>query len=103
MSNLSHLRKQIDRLDDRIVALLNRRLQMAEKIGNLKVRNGNKVYDYRRERELLARLSSQHKKNLTRAELQSIYRPILIASRAHQKRVFLQALKKQRYQGKFKT
>ncbi len=95
-SSLSHLRKQIDRLDDRIVALLNRRLRWAEKIGNLKARRGDKVYHPQREQKLLARLSIRRTGLLTRTELRSIYQCILRASRAHQKRVLQQAQKQNR-------
>ena len=90
MLNLSHLRKQIDRLDDRMVLLINRRLRLAEKIGELKARNGEKVYNRRREQELLTRLSNQQSGLITHSELRSIYQWILRASRAHQKRVFRQ-------------
>ncbi len=85
--SLHHLRKQIDRMDDQIVRLLIRRLELAQRIGNLKMRNGNKVYNRRRERQILSRLSTGLKGPLTDRELRSIYQRILKVSRDHQKRV----------------
>lgn len=93
MPSLSQLRKQIDRLDERIVMLLNRRFRLAEQIGGLKLRNGDKVYQHRREREILDRLSTQQDGPLTGPEVRAIYRRILLTSRAHQKRIFQQSSK----------
>ena len=93
MPSLSQLRKQIDRLDDQIVALLNRRLGLAEQIGGLKLLNGDKVYNQQREKQLLTRLCEKQDGLLTSLEIRSIYRQILFASRAHQKRVFRQPRK----------
>jgi len=87
MQNLSQLRRQIDRLDNRIVALLNRRLKLAERVGDFKALNDGRVYDRRRERELMARLSARHRGPLQDKELREIYRHIFRASREHQRRV----------------
>jgi len=86
--SLHQLRKHIDRLDDRIVRLLNRRLELAQRIGNLKMRNGGKVHDRKRENWILSRLTTGLKGPLTERELRSIYQCILKASRDHQKRFY---------------
>lgn len=91
MPSLPQLRKEIDRLDDRLVALLNRRLKLAERIGGLKALNGDRVYNPARERELLARLGARLRGPLIESELKSIYQRILKASRAHQQRMFLKS------------
>jgi shikimate dehydrogenase len=83
--SLPQLRKQIDKLDDRIVGLLNHRLKLAKKIGNLKAQNGDKIYDPHREKELLTRLT-QKKGALTQMDFVSIYRIILKASRNQQRK-----------------
>jgi len=87
MPSLLQLRKQIDRLDDRIVALLNQRLQLARKVGLIKARNGNKIYDPKREKEVLSRLLSTQKGPLNQSELCLIYQNILKISRKHQKQI----------------
>ena len=94
MPSLPQLRKQIDLLDNQIVALLNHRLKLAEKIGGLKLHNGDKVYNPSRERELLSRLCGRLRGPLLESELRIIYQRILQASRAHQKRVFLKSKKR---------
>jgi len=85
--SLDQLRKRIDRLDDRMVRLLNRRLCLAQRIGNLKIRNGNRIYDRNRERQILSRLCRNRKGLLTGRELRQIYQRILKVSRDHQKRI----------------
>jgi monofunctional chorismate mutase len=85
-SSLPKLRKQIDRLDDQIVDLLNRRLYCAKKIGSIKAANGHKVYDRSREKEVLERIARK-KGVLTSSQLKSIYQAVLRASRAHQRRL----------------
>jgi chorismate mutase len=86
-SSLPKLRKQIDRLDDQIVDLLNRRLRLAEKIGTLKAVNGHKVYDRSREKQVLERICRK-KGILTSRQLQLIYQTVLRASREHQRKLF---------------
>ncbi len=90
MKNLLQLRKQIDQLDDRLVKLLNRRLRLAEKIGDFKAHHRNSVYNRYREHTLLKRLCTHQQGSLTAKELHAIYQCILQASRNHQKRVFQQ-------------
>ncbi|MBI4025937.1 MAG: chorismate mutase [Verrucomicrobia bacterium] len=87
MQNLPQLRKQVDRVDDCVVALLNHRLQLARRIGEVKARNGDKIYDRRREQTLLRRLCRLKVGPLSGRELRSIYERILQASRNHQRRV----------------
>ena len=88
---LSKFRKRIDRVDDQIVKLLKRRLRYVQQVGELKAQNGDKVYDPRREREILARLCGRNPGALTSRELRTIYLRILKVSRDHQKRVFQQS------------
>jgi chorismate mutase/prephenate dehydratase len=87
MPSLPQLRKQIDRVDDRIVILLNRRLQLAEKVGRVKALNGEKIYNPKREHDLLQRLARQRKGPLKNGELRRVYERILSLSRAYQTRV----------------
>jgi chorismate mutase/prephenate dehydratase len=86
METIPQLRKRIDRLDDRIVALLARRFALARRIGRIKARTGNKVCDPKREREILARLKALPAARACRAEVERIYRTLLAASRHQQAR-----------------
>jgi chorismate mutase/prephenate dehydratase len=81
---LDELRNEIDALDDKLVELLERRMEIVEEIGNVKIANGLKVHDPSREKKLLDRLSQQvgHPEYQTR--ILSIMKSILASSRALQ-------------------
>ena len=76
---LESLRDQIDRLDDRIIMLLDKRIQLACKT----TRHKNKVYDLSREEQIFQRLKIKTRKlRLIEPEfVQKLYRMILKESR----------------------
>lgn len=49
--DLNDYRKEIDRIDDQLIALFAQRMETAEKIAEYKKANGLRVLDARRERE----------------------------------------------------
>ncbi|RDU68828.1 chorismate mutase [Helicobacter cholecystus] len=55
---LEDLRKEIDKLDDEMIALLEKRVQVVKQIGKLKVKLNQEVYNPKREEEILRRLQS---------------------------------------------
>ena len=57
-TSLEQLRSEIDRLDDRLLELLNQRAGLARRIGRLKEESGRDVYDPGREALVLARLGA---------------------------------------------
>ena len=75
------LRKKIDQVDSRIVALLNERASLALKIGNQKNRTGKPVYVASREREIYRQISDANTGPLPVASIRSVYREILSACR----------------------
>jgi chorismate mutase len=77
---LARLRAKIDALDRRIVALLNRRLAVVERIGALKARRGLKSYSKGRTAEILRNLAAANRGPHTRAQLERIYRSVIAAS-----------------------
>jgi chorismate mutase/prephenate dehydratase len=80
--NLETLRKKIDHLDDRIVALLNERTELALEIGKLKSRKGGEVYSPDRESEIYYKLGKYENLLLPGSSLKAIYREIMSASLA---------------------
>lgn len=52
---IRELREEIDRVDEELLRLLNRRARIAVEIGELKRRAGLPVFDASREREVLSR------------------------------------------------
>lgn len=77
---LEALRSKIDRLDEKLVKLLNQRTRHALSIGKLKQKNGKGVYVPAREKQVLARVNVLNQGPLTRTSLRAIYREIMSAS-----------------------
>lgn len=83
-ASIASFRRHIDRLDDQILRLLNRRAAYSQRIGRQKVRTQGTVYDPVREKQLLARLLAANAGPLQSDHVRAIYREILSASRALQ-------------------
>lgn len=84
MADINGWRRKIDRIDDQIIKLLDRRTQCAVEIGKLKSATGAAVFDPRREAEVLARIGALSKA-LPRKSAEAIYREIFSAARAVEK------------------
>jgi len=80
MSELEKFRKNIDRIDDEILALLNRRSAVVIEVGKVKRVQKSRFYKPDREREILERLTSNNKGPFPNDALKVIYREILSAS-----------------------
>jgi chorismate mutase len=77
------LRRRIDVLDRRIVALLNDRAKLARQVGTAKAAAGRRtVRDADREREILLRVSMANEGPLPQADLLALYRRLFAATRA---------------------
>ncbi len=83
--NVEDYRAQIDRLDEELVRLLNRRTRIALEIGRLKSERESEVYVPAREKEVLSRVSALNEGPLTEASLHAIYREIMSAALALEK------------------
>jgi chorismate mutase/prephenate dehydratase len=80
---LRRLRRRIDALDRRIVALLNERASVARDAGRAKAAAGRRaIRDAEREREILLRISMANEGPLPQAELLALYRRLFVATRA---------------------
>ncbi len=76
------LRKKIDQIDEKIVALLNDRASLALKIGQAKNSDNQGIYVPSREIEVLRRVSQLSSGPLSEQTIRTIYREIISASRA---------------------
>jgi chorismate mutase/prephenate dehydratase len=85
--DIEKLRARIDRLDARILDLLNHRMRAAQQIGRLKRADGRVVYAPQREAAVLRRLARANRGPLSREALRSIYTEIISACRASEKRL----------------
>ena len=83
--DIAALRRDIDDIDDRILALVNSRLSAARKIGRIKDQSAITVVDSKRESEIYERLSSLNDGTLNGAALFRIFRSIIAAGRGVQR------------------
>ena len=80
---LRRLRRRIDVLDRRIVALLNERASLAREAGEAKAAGGRRaIRDAEREREILLRVTMANEGPLPQADLLALYRRLFSATRA---------------------
>ena len=79
---LARIRDRIDELDTRIVALLNERAVLGRHAGRAKALAGRRaIRDPEREREVLLRVAMANGGPMTQADLLSVYRRIVAATR----------------------
>jgi chorismate mutase/prephenate dehydratase len=80
---LRRLRRRIDTLDRRIVALLNERAELARDVGRAKAAAGRRaIRDVEREREVLLRVTMANSGPLPQTDLLTVYRRLMTATRA---------------------
>jgi chorismate mutase len=81
---LKQKRKKINLLDQKLLSLLNHRLRIALEIGKIKKELGKKIYDPKREKEVLERLKRKNKDPLKRGDLIKIFTTIMKVCRNSQ-------------------
>lgn len=82
---LAGLRAEIDRIDKELVALLNRRADVALQIGQVKSKQGIEVWSAAREDEVIARVLGVSRGPLPPETLRLIFRELMSGSRALQR------------------
>lgn len=82
MSRLEKLRKEIDGIDEEILSSLNKRIELAKKIGQLKQAQNKVSYHPDREKEVYSRLKEKNKGPFPNKGLEAVYREIMSASLA---------------------
>jgi chorismate mutase/prephenate dehydratase len=82
-AELRRLRKRIDALDRKLVALLNERATVARDAGRAKSAAGRTaIRDVEREREVLLRVSIANEGPMPQADLLALYRRLFASTRA---------------------
>lgn len=84
---LKDLRKRIDRLDEKIVDLINKRAEIALKIGGVKKKLGREVYAPDREKDIYRRIKTLNKGPLPVSALRAIFREIMSGALSLEKRL----------------
>lgn len=85
--DLGELRKEIDKLDHRLVELLNERAKVVVRVGKAKQVDGTPVYAPDRESVVLKRICEINEGPLPHRSLQAIYREMMSGSFALEKRL----------------
>ena len=84
---LARVRDRIDELDKRIVELLNERAVLGRQAGRAKALAGRRaIRDPEREREVLLRVAMTNRGPISQADLLSIYRRVVSATRVLENR-----------------
>ena len=82
-AEMRRLRRRIDALDRKIVALLNERAELGVAVGQAKVDAGRRAMrDGEREREVLLRVAMANEGPLPQEDLLAVYRRLIAATRA---------------------
>jgi chorismate mutase/prephenate dehydratase len=82
MKTLQECREAIDAIDNEVLALLNRRMHIVERVGEIKNNTGGAIYRPEREKEILDRLTELSKDEiLNRSAIEAIYLEIFAVAR----------------------
>ena len=81
---LSVLRRRIDRIDDRLLGLLNQRARAVLDVARAKSKSNSHLYAPAREKSILRRLGAHNRGPLTAAQLRAIFREVISVARALQ-------------------
>ena len=84
MEDLLKLRDEIDKIDNQIVALYEKRMEIAEGVARFKIATGKKVFDKERENSKLATLSDKASTEFTRLGITELFEQIMAMSRKRQ-------------------
>ena len=80
-ADIEVLRQAIDKIDEKILNLINQRLSLAKQIGNLKKQGGIQIKDSGREKEILNRLQEKNTGPLDNDGLRNIFNTIIAEGR----------------------
>ena len=77
-------RKELDLIDQKLLTLLNQRLRIVLEIGKIKKEMGKKIYDPKREKEVLEKLKRKNKGPLKEKDLKKIFTTVMKVGRQSQ-------------------
>jgi chorismate mutase/prephenate dehydratase len=82
--SLSSLRNELDQIDYEILAAINLRGELAQKIGQLKQAGGHGVYDVQRESKILQQTVARNSGPLSDEAVRAVFRELISGTRAVQ-------------------
>ncbi len=86
MNRLKKLREQINKIDEKILILLNKRATVARKIGQIKINKGYPIYAPEREKMIIERLIKNNKGPIDNDDIKEIFSNIIQVCRYQQKK-----------------
>ncbi len=78
---LKELRNKLDNIDNELLELLNKRMDIVHEVGVLKAHSGGSIYRPEREREIIDRLEFLNKGKLNRSAIEALFLEIFAISR----------------------
>ncbi|MEM6523890.1 MAG: chorismate mutase [Bacteroidota bacterium] len=78
---LDKIRKDIDSIDQRLLALLNQRMDLVKEVGQLKKNTNSSIYRPEREKAIIQRLSDLNEGKLNKQAIEAIFLEIFAVSR----------------------
>lgn len=91
MASLEELRVQLDQIDDQIVELYEKRMNVCEQVGEYKIQNGRKVFDKQRENSKLQNVESRVSTEFNKKGIRELYEQLMSMSRKLQYQQLVQA------------
>lgn len=81
MASLEELRGQLDEIDEQIIKLYEKRMDICEEVGEYKIDHGKKVFDKKREAQKLAQVSVQAQNEVYKKGLTELFEQLMSGSR----------------------
>ncbi len=91
MRDLLELREEIDKIDEQIVDLYQKRMEIAAEVASYKIENGKKVFDKEREQAKLTKLSAFGDTEFNRHGIRELFEQIMAVSRKRQYQLMTEA------------
>ena len=80
-AGLQELRDKLDAIDDELLKLISKRMDVVHEVGALKAKSGGAIYRPEREKAIIDRLEKQNKGVLNRAAIEALFLEIFAISR----------------------
>ena len=81
MADLNLLREEIDKIDNEIVSLYQRRMKVCAEVANYKIDTGKKVFDKQREKEKISAVSEKVEGEFHKKGIRELYKQLMSMSR----------------------
>lgn len=91
MADLTELRGQLDEIDEQIVALYEKRMEVCKEVAGYKINTGKKVFDRQREQEKLAKVKSMTQNDFYARGAAELFELLMSVSRKLQYRMLTES------------